>query len=223
MLAETDGLDAPLRTITSELAVDALPAPYGHADLSVARMAVGLPNANAACGILMQGAPGMLHVSTSGRQIWQPRSDYHVCTQAIVEWYSIHAFPDQWSASFNIAADMAIVDWTIAAGLFDALVIGKEATPSMMFGITHQFERAGVSVELTSSWSSTPRCTISANLALADSIMMGFSIGASPVSVHSTIRFPAGHGLVVVLGIRQRELLGIQPRITLCWRSPSCL
>ncbi|MEY2718855.1 MAG: hypothetical protein RLZZ273_221 [Bacteroidota bacterium] len=223
LLSETDGQQAPLRAISSELALEIAPAPFGHADLSQMRVALGMPSQGAALGLLVRGAPGMVHTATCGRLLWQPKKDYRVSAQLTGDWYAIAAFPDQWSACLNLAAEMTISHWAMSAGLFDALVWGRREDPSMLISITHYMPNMRVAVELSSSWSATPVCTISACVALADSISAGFGIGASPLSIDTTIRFPAGNNLDVVLGIQQRELLGIQPRIILCWRSPSWL
>jgi len=223
LLSESDGQQAPLRAISSELALEAVPAPFGHANLSQMRVALGMPAQSAALGLLVKGAPGMVHTLASARCIWQTRNDYRIAAQLAGEWYAIEAFTDQWSVCLNLAAEMSIGDWAVSAGLFDALVWGRKEDPSMLISISRQMPSTSIGIELTSSWSAAPRCTISARVVLADSISAGFGISASPLSVDTAIRFPAGNELDIVLGLRQREYLGIQPRITICWHSPSWL
>jgi len=223
LLSETDAQSAPLREITSEVALEVVPAPFGHADLSRMRAALGMPATGAALGLAVQRAPGMVHTVASGRCVWQPREDYRVSAQLAGDWHAIQAFADQWSMCINLAAEMSIGDWTMSAGLFDALVVGRRADPSMLIGIARHMPGSKIGLELASAWSSALRCTISANHVIADSIRVCIGIGASPLSIETAIRFPADANLDVVLGIRHRELLGLQPRITLCLQSPSWL
>ncbi len=220
-LSETDGLDAPLAAIRPELAVEVVPVPYGHASLSRARIAHGWPQEKCSIAWEAQGAPGLLQTRIGARTMWSPQDSYHVVGHLTAQWMALAAFPDQWSLDLDVAAQMTLAGWSIRAGLFDAMVWGRTPRPAMLIGISTAFATGSAGVELSSRWVTSPLVSLSTQLVLADYVTTGIRIGASPITVDIAIRIPAGKETAIVLAVRQRERLGIQPRVTLCWRSPS--
>lgn len=216
-LAETDARESPLCSIRPELSFDILPAPFGHASLSQLRAAYGMPQYHSSLLVALQGAPGMLHSVVSARTHWRPREDYLVALQTSAEWYAVSFFPDQWSCGLDIAARMRLVDWYISSGIVDAVVWGRPPQPQFMIGISHTFSSGAVSFETSSSWGMQLRSTISAWYDVTDSVSVILRLQASPIGVEFAVRFPVSHNMHVVLGIKQREFVGLQQRISLCW------
>lgn len=219
--SETDGLDAPLTQIRPEMAIEVVPAPYGHASLSRARIAHGWPEEHWSVGWEAQGAPGLLQTQFGARMVWSPQDAYRVVGHVTAEWIALAAFPDQWSIDVDVAAEMTIAEWSIRAGLFDAMAWGKAPQPTMLIGICTGFSMGSAGVELASKWATSPLVTLSTQLDLIDSVRAGVRLGASPISVDLAIRIPVGTETAIVLALRQRERLGIQPRVTVCWHSHS--
>ena len=220
-LSETDGLDAPLLLIRPEMAIEIMPVPSGHASLSRARFAYGWPQQHCSIGWQTQGAPGLVHTQLSARTVWSPQDAYRVVGHVTANWLALEAFPDQWSIDIDVAAEMTIAEWSIRAGLFDAMVWGRAPQPTMLIGMCTVFSMGSAGVELASRWATSPLVTLSTQVHLADSVTTGIRIGASPITVDLAIRIPAGRETAIVLALRQRERIGIQPRVTVCWHSPS--
>jgi hypothetical protein len=216
-LAETDARVSPLCAIRPELSLDVLPIPFGHATLSQIQAAYGMPQYHSSLFAALQGAPGILHSVVSARTHWRPREDYLLALQTSAEWYAVSFFPDQWSCGIDIAASMRLVDWHISSGIIDAVVWGRPSQPQFMLGISQKFSSGAVSFEMASSWRSRLRSTISATYDVTDSVSALVRLQASPIGVEFAVRFPVSQSMHVVLGIKQRELIGLQQRISLCW------
>jgi hypothetical protein len=86
-----------------------------------------------------------------------------------------------------------------------------------MLAISQKFSSGAVSFEMASSWRSRLRSTISATYDVTDSVSALVRLQASPIGVEFAVRFPVSQSMHVVLGIKQRELIGLQQRISLCW------
>jgi hypothetical protein len=160
----------------------------------------------------------MLHSIVSWRRHWQPREDYLIALQTSAEWYAVSFFPDHWACGIDIAARMRLVDWDISSGIIDAMAWGRPAQPQFMLGISKAFGSGAASLEIASSWTSHLRSTISATYDVTDSVSAIVRLQASPIGVEFAVRFPVAQTLHVVLGIKQRELAGLQQRISLCWQ-----
>jgi len=219
-LAETDTRSAPMGPIRQEYALDVMPAPYGHAELTTAQMAVGFPQYSASLHLGAQGAPGMLKTRVSALKTWTPRQGYRFAAITHGHWDCIDFFPDQWSVAADLAAEFHIAEWRITAGLFDGVALGRRPSTQMLFGLSMIMQQASVHFEIASVWHDMPRFAFSSAFSIQDSIAVLASIQTSPLGLDVAMRLPATDTFHLVLGLRYRERLGIQPRISVCWPWP---
>ena len=174
-------------------------------------------------GCSLQGAPGMFESIISARKLWQPRHDYVMALQCKALWLSIDHFTDVWASSVDVAARMSIGEWIVAAGIVNAVTIGTTLHPKMQIGLGMMHSQGSVSIEVRSEATLGIRAVISSTIVLLDSVTAVVRLGADPLYLDAGIRFGIGADQDLVLAVQNHELLGIQPRVSLCLRSPSWL
>lgn len=220
VLSPWEAMASPLADISREVAVVAVPRPFGLSGLSETCLVLGLPSADMAVALSAVSTSSISILVPQLRLRFVPMEDYMMGLCMRSEWMLIRGFDDAASMSVDASASMCLAGWTLAVGLDRAIELGLARGPTLRMGLARDVDSVGMMMDLTIAWDRPASLRVSSVIDLTGEVPVRVALTTSPITIECAMRMPVSINTELLVDLRHSDPLGMAATLTLLLEIP---